>query len=154
MAVLGIGRLPVVDEHDPTMLVGLFRREDAVRAYHEALGRSTDFGLERARLAQRVDPGAGYYEFRIPPGSIADEKSVGEVSWPEGSTLVSVRRDRNVLVPSGKTTLKAGDVVTAFGTGASKQRMIDRLNAGADEPTAEIDILEVDEEGRLLNDDG
>ncbi len=154
MAVLGVGRLPVVDEHDPSHLVGLFRREDAVRAYHEALGRSTDYGLERARLAQRVDPGAGYYEFRIPPGSMADLKTVGEVSWPEGSTLVSVRRDRNVLVPSGKTILKAGDVVTAFGTGASKQRMIDRLNAGADEPTAEIDILEVDEHGQLLNDEG
>ena len=31
-----------------------------------------------------------------------------------------------------------GDVVTAFGTIASKDRMIERLNAGADEPTAEI----------------
>jgi hypothetical protein len=29
-------------------------------------------------------------------------------------------------------------VVTAFGTDASRRRMIDRLNAGADEPTAEI----------------
>jgi chloride channel protein, CIC family len=154
MAVLGVGRLPVVAEHDPSVLVGLFRREDAVRAYHEALGRNTDFGLERARLAQRTDPGAGYYDFRIPPGSIADMKTVGEVTWPEGSTLVSVRRDRTVLVPSGKTTLKAGDVVTAFGTGTSKQRMIDRLNAGADEPTAEIDILQVDDQGQVVQDDG
>ncbi|HEY5890071.1 MAG TPA: chloride channel protein, partial [Acidimicrobiia bacterium] len=154
MAVLGVGRLPVVDEHDPSVLVGLFRREDAVRAYHEALGTSTDHGLERARLAQRVDPGAGYYEFRIPPGSMADHKVVGEVVWPEGSTLVSVRRDRNVLVPTGKTKLEAGDVVTAFGTAASKQRMIDRLNAGADEPTAEVEILRVDDHGQLLNDEG
>ncbi|MEX1249349.1 MAG: chloride channel protein, partial [Acidimicrobiia bacterium] len=153
MAVLGVGRLPVVDEHDPTRLVGLFRREDAVRAYHEALGASTDVGLERARLAQRVDPGAGYYDFRIPPGSVADGRKVGEVSWPEGSTLVSVRRDREVLVPGGSTVLHADDVVTAFGTGSSKQRMIDRLNSGADEPTAEIPIVEIEPQSPSLHDE-
>lgn len=152
MAVLGVGRLPVVDEHDPNTLVGLFRREDAVRAYHEALGSSTDAGLERARLAQRVDPGAGYYDFRIPPGSMADGRKVGEVSWPEGSTLVSVRRDRRVLVPDGSTVLEAGDVVTAFGTGSSKQRVIDRLNSGADEPTAEIPIVEFEASSPSLHD--
>jgi CIC family chloride channel protein len=153
MAVLGVGRLPVVDEHHPTRLVGLFGREDAVRAYHEALGSSTDIGLERARLAQRVDAGAGYYDFRIPPGSVADGRRVGEVGWPEGSTLVSVRRNREVLVPDGSTVLLADDVVTAFGTGSSKQRMIDRLNSGADEPTAEIPIVEIPNQSPSLSDE-
>ena len=153
MAVLGVGRLPVVDEHDPTRLVGLFGREEAVRAYHEALGSSTDVGLERARLAQRVDPGAGYYDFRVPPGSVADGRRVGEVGWPEGSTLVSVRRGREVLVPDGATVLHADDVVTAFGTGSSKQRMIDRLNSGADEPTAEIPIVETPNQSPSLSDE-
>ncbi len=45
-----------------------------------------------------------------------------------------------VLVPSGTTELLAGDVVTAFGTEGSERRLIDRLNAGADEPTAEMTI--------------
>jgi CIC family chloride channel protein len=138
MAVLGVGRLPVVSEDDPQHLVGVFRREDAVRAYHEALTASTDVELQRARLAQRTDPGAGYYEFRIPPGSMADGRSIREVAWPEGSTLVSIRREREVQVPSGDTVLLKGDVVTAFGTITSKDQMIERLNAGADEPTAEI----------------
>ena len=138
MAVLGVGRLPVVSEDDPDRLVGVFRREDAVRAYHEALTSSTDVELQRARLAQRTDPGAGYYEFRIPPGSMADGRSIREVAWPEGSTLVSIRREREVQVPSGDTVLLRGDVVTAFGTITSMDRMIERLNAGADEPTAEI----------------
>ncbi len=141
MAVLGVGRLPVVAEEDPGRLVGMFRREDAVRAYHEALTASTDIHLHRDRLAQRTLPGAGYYEFRIPPGSMADGRAIRDVAWPEGSTLVSIRRDRNVEVPSGDTVLESGDVVTAFGTGASKERMIERLNAGAEEPTAEI-VLE------------
>lgn len=141
MAALGVGRLPVVDTEDPTRLVGMFRREDAVRAYHEALGSRTDHHLVRARLDQRTHPGAGYYDFRIPPGSMADGVSVKDVSWPEGSTLVSVRRGRQVLVPGGDTVLRAGDVVTAFGSEASRATMIERLNAGADEPTAEIPLL-------------
>jgi K+/H+ antiporter YhaU regulatory subunit KhtT len=138
MAVLGIGRLPVVSDVDRTELVGMFRREDAIRAYHQALGASTADQLERDRFRQRVGPDAAYYDFRIPPGSMADGKEVREVKWPRGSTLVSVRRGTEVLVPDGATALAAGDVVTAFGTELSKERMIARLNAGADEPTAEI----------------
>lgn len=138
MAALGVGRLPVVDDEDPSKLVGMFRREEAVWAYHEALANRTDHHLERDRLSQRTDPGAGYFDFSIPSGSIADGKAVSGVAWPEGSTLVSVRRGRQVLVPVGATVLEAGDVVTAFGTDASRHVMIERLNAGADEPTAEI----------------
>ena len=142
MAVLGVGRLPVVDERDPTRLVGMFRREDAVRAYHHALGTTTDRHLVRERLRRRTEPGALYYDFRIPPGSVADGKPIKEVAWPEGSTLVSIRRGRDVLVPTGHTVLRAGDVVTAFGTRSSRDRMIERLNAGADEPTAELPVAE------------
>ena len=147
MAALGVGRLPVVAADDPRRLVGIFRREEAVHAYHEALTTTTDHHLHRQRLTQRTLPDAGYYDFRVPLGSVADGRKVREVSWPEGSTLVSVRRNRDVMVPHGDTTLLAGDVVTAFGTEASRQRMIDRLNAGADEPTAEILIEEIEAEG-------
>jgi CIC family chloride channel protein len=147
MATLGVGRLPVVAADNPTKLVGLFRREDAVRAYHQALGSRTDHHLARARLDQRTHPGTGYYDFRIPPGSIADGHAVKDVAWPEGSTLVAVRRGTDVIVPEGNTVLKAGDVVTAFGSEASREVMINRLNAGADEPTAEIPLVEYEEDG-------
>lgn len=143
MSALGVGRLPVVDVDSPTELIGMFGREEAVKAYHEGLVASTDNRLHRARLAQRTDPGAGYYDFRVPVGSIADNRQVREISWPEGSTLVSIRRNRRVLVPNGDTRLLPGDVITAFGTEASKRRMIERLNAGADEPTAEIPVEEL-----------
>lgn len=140
MAALGVGRLPVVAASEPWRLVGMFRREEAVSAYHEALGTRTDHHLERERLAQRAHPGTGYFDFRIPPGSIADGRRVSEVAWPEGSTLVSVRRGRDVLVPVGSTVLQRRDVVTAFGNEASRVILIERLNTGADEPTAEIEL--------------
>jgi CIC family chloride channel protein len=147
MAALGVGRLPVVAEDHPDLLVGMFRREDAVRAYHEALTTTTDVELHRARLAQRTSAGAGYYDFRVPPGSIADGRTIREVSWPEGSTLVSIRRERDVIVPRGDTVLLRGDLVTAFGTPTSKERVVERLNVGADEPTAEISLAEIQAEG-------
>ena len=43
-------------------------------------------------------------------------------------------------MPTGDTLLQAGDVVTAFGTTRGQNRLIDRLNATADEPTAEIQL--------------
>jgi CBS domain-containing protein len=147
MAGLAVGRLPVVAEDGSGQFLGLFRREEAVRAYHQALAGRTDRELVRRRLDQRTDPGAGYYDFRIPVGSIADGKLVRETSWPDGSTLVSVRRMREVLVPTGATRLMANDVVTAFGTPSSRSEMVNRLNAGVEEPTAEIILTDSDETG-------
>lgn len=140
MAVLGIGRLPVVVEDRPDHLMGMFRREDAVRAYHQALGASTDSELHRRTLRERVDPGAHYYEFQVPVDSMADGRTVREINWPEGSTLVSVRRGTEVMVPTGNTQILAGDLITAFGTSGSQTRVIERLNASAGERTAEIAI--------------
>jgi NhaP-type Na+/H+ and K+/H+ antiporter len=85
---------------------------------------------------------------------MADGRKVREVTWPEGSTLVSIRRGREILVPAGDSLLLAGDVVTAFGTEWSRLRMIDRLNAGADEPTAEVLIEEIEAEAEGSDGDG
>ena len=136
MAALGIGRMPVVADDDPSRLVGMFRREDAVRSYHYALAANTGRRLDRQRMATRTDPGTRFFDFRVPPGSFADGRPLREISWPEGCTIVSVRRHTSVMVPTGDTMLESGDVVTAFGTNRGQNRLIDRLNATADEPTA------------------
>ncbi len=138
MAALGVGRLPVVAEDNSKRLVGMFRRESAVHAYHLGLAETTGQHLDRARFRLRTDPGAGFFDFRIPPGSAAGGRRLKEVVWPEGATLVSIRRGRHVLIPTGNTELEVGDVVTAFGTNGARNRLIERLNAGADEPTAEL----------------
>jgi chloride channel protein, CIC family len=142
MAVLGVGRLPVVAEEHATRLVGMFRREHAIDAYHKALGAAKGGQLDRQRLRRRTDPGADYFDFRVPPGSSADGSEVREVDW-RGCTLVSVRRGTEVVVPTGTTRLVSGDVVTAFGTPDSRRALIDALNESADEPTAEIIVEEV-----------
>ncbi len=129
MASLGVGRLPVVADDDPSRLVGLFRRETAVRAYHHALSATTENELRRKRQRLWTRPDAEFFEFHIPPGSLADGKTVGEVQWPAGCTLVAVRRDRSVLIPEGQTELQAGDIITGFGATGAQTQVVERLRA-------------------------
>ena len=136
MAALGVGRIPVLDGHEN--LVGMFRREDAVRAYHMALSKSTDHELRREQLRLRTHPGADFFDFAIPRGSVADGRLVKEVPWPAGLTVVSVRRGTSVTVPNGNTVLNSGDVLTGFGPPGGRERLAERLSASAD-PAPEVD---------------
>jgi CIC family chloride channel protein len=120
MAALGVGRLPVVDDIDPNRLVGMFRRNSVVAAYHHALGAVTDRQLYRQRLRQRVQPGATFYEVPVLSGSAAAGQRVRDLDWPEEAVLVSIRRDDSVIIPHGDTVLRVNDTITAFGHGDSR----------------------------------
>jgi CIC family chloride channel protein len=120
MAALGVGRLPVVDDMDPSRVVGMFRRNSVVEAYHHALGATTDRHLYRQRLRQRVQPGATFYEVPVPPGSAAAGKRIRDLKWPDEAVLVSIRRDAAVIIPHGDTVLRVNDTITAFGHGDSR----------------------------------
>ena len=127
MAALGVGRLPVVDAKDATSLVGIFRREDVITAYHIALGASARQGALPDRLRARTQAGARFFEVGIPAGSGADGRAVSEFPWPEGCLLVSINRGVDLLVPSGSTVLRAGDAITAFGGDGPRDRLAERL---------------------------
>ena len=118
-----------------------------MNAYHEALSASTEQELTRERLRLRTDPGARFFDFKIPSQSMADGRLVKETAWPEGLTLVSVRRDRSVMVPTGNLLLHEGDVVTAFGTELARNRTIERLNATGVDDTAEVPVQEPPDPG-------
>jgi Trk K+ transport system NAD-binding subunit len=138
MGALGVGRLPIVAIDDPERLVGVFRREDAVAAYHRALGTSARATGLPDRLRVRTRPGASFFEFEIPPGSPAHGRKISEVPWPEGCVVVSVQRGTDLLVPSGRTELRSGDALTAFGGEEAHRRLVERLevrpSAGEDDP--------------------
>ena len=116
MAALGLGRLPVVTDSDPGRIVGMFRRESVVRAYHAALGTATGRELYRDRVRLRSQPGASFFEVTVMQGSAIANEQVKEVPWPDSATLVSVRRGTTVLIPHGNTTLQPADGLTFFGT--------------------------------------
>jgi len=121
MASLGLGRLPVVADDDPNRLVGMFRRESVVRAYHHALGLATGRELYRDRVKVRAQPGAAFYEAMVRRGTPIVGWQVKDVHWPNGVILVSIRRGSSVLIPHGETVIDVGDTITVFGTGESRE---------------------------------
>jgi CIC family chloride channel protein len=137
MAALGVGRIPVVAEEDPKELLGVFRREDAVEAYHIALGREVAHDLGRERLRARTSAGAGFHDLEIPAGTVADGRLLKELPVPGGCTVVSVRRGLQIVVPDGSTRLRGGDVLTVFARSGLYEQLVERLRAGdTEEPTA------------------
>lgn len=116
MASLGVGRLPVVSSLDPKDVIGMFRRESVVKAYDSALSMTKGRELYRERSRIRSQPGADFFEVVVPDGSAVANRNVAAIDWPEHSVLVSVRRGASVMVPHGKTTIRANDVITAFGS--------------------------------------
>ena len=127
MAALGVGRIPVVDNEDPRHLLGMFRREDAVNAYHRARGAAARQAAELEHLRLRTRIGAHFFDFVVPAGSMAVGRQVKEIPWPEGCLAVSVVREGEVLVAQGATVLKAGDRVTCFGDDRMRDRLLQRL---------------------------
>ena len=108
----------------------MFRREDAVQAYHLALGREVSHDLGRERLKARTHSDAAFHDLEIPAGSIADGRLLKEVPIPSGVTVVSVRKGMSVEVPDGNTALAAGDIVTVFARRGGYDQLIQRLDAG------------------------
>ena len=129
MAALGVGRLPVVDAAHPDRLVGMFRREDVVAAYHSALSATARSHAVPDRVSARTRAGADFFEWTIAPGSVADGRSVSEIPWPEGCLLVSIHRGSAQLVPTGATVLRPGDAITVLGGGEARERLVERLAA-------------------------
>jgi CIC family chloride channel protein len=123
MASFGLGRLPVVDDANPSKVVGMFRRESVVRAYHHALGTATGRELYRERVRLRSQPGAAFFEATILRASPIAAQRVRDVPWPDGAILVSIRRGTSVLIPHGNTMIEPGDRLTFFGTGEAREEV-------------------------------
>jgi Trk K+ transport system NAD-binding subunit len=114
MAMIDVGRLPVVAAEDHGLLVGLVRRSDLVKAYQQAVSRSLA-AQQRKQVRQLRDlSGAQFVEFRVAPDAPAAGLQVREVRWPSRTILTSVRRDGEVVMPNGDTRLQPDDEVTVL----------------------------------------
>ncbi len=127
MAVLGVGRLPVVAGDDPERLLGVFRREDAINAYHLALGHAARQDRMPERVRARRSDTTGFFEIEIGADSPIAGRRIKEVPWPEGCLVVSIHRGNRVLVASGDEVLHPGDALTIFGDEAAHRRLAERL---------------------------
>lgn len=115
MGARDLGRLPVVARNDPTRLVGVLRRSDAIRAYDIALARraAARHRIQQTRLDAATPERLRVSEVVIQPGALCEGKRVREIAWPDGCVLASLRRGSQIIVPQGETVLKSGDVLAA-----------------------------------------
>ena len=114
MAMLDVGRLPVVAADDRSRLVGLVRRADVVEAYRRALTRSV--GAQQRRHASRLRDlvGIQLLELVIAGDAAIAGRKVRDVSWPQRTILTGIRRGGELIMPNGDTVLRAGDEVTVL----------------------------------------
>ncbi len=54
-------------------------------------------------------------------GSSLDGVSVGQVPWPADTTLVSIERDRRLVVPKGDIRILVGDRLTVLAAEGSEE---------------------------------
>jgi CIC family chloride channel protein len=116
MAPRGLGRMPVVSRHDPYELLGIIRRQDIVTAYDLALTRRTDIHHRTQQAQMQTKETMDFVDVYLSPDDPVIGKTVAEISgiMPKESVLVSITRDKRVIIPHGNTVFQAGDQVTAF----------------------------------------
>jgi Trk K+ transport system NAD-binding subunit len=104
----------VVARDDPRRLLGVVRRNDIVRAYEVGALRREE-ARHRAEQTRAVsDARAQFVDITLAPESCAVNKTVAELGLPRAAVLVSIRRERDLLIPHGDTRLQSGDMVTAL----------------------------------------
>ena len=112
LSVRDVGRLPVVERRDRTVLLGAVRRSDILRAYNIALMRraETQHKAERIRL-RKVDH-TEFVELDVTDDSPCIGMSVEDLAdaLPHEAVLVSLRRaNGEMLIPHGETVFESGD---------------------------------------------
>jgi chloride channel protein, CIC family len=109
MAAIDVGRLPVVSPEDHRRLVGLVRRADIVTAYQRALRRTVETQQRSADSPLRDLVGTRSLELVVDAHSEVAGRRIRDVAWPPRTIVASIRRDTNVLTPSGDSEILAGD---------------------------------------------
>ncbi|HSJ45583.1 MAG TPA: chloride channel protein [Euzebyales bacterium] len=137
MAMIDVGRLPVVAAHDHRQLVGLIRRSDLVTAYRQAVTRSlvSQHRTELRRLRDLV--GTNFVEVRVTDASPATGRQIRSVAWPRHTLLTSVHRDGDLILPDGSTELRPGDRVSAIVDDDHLPEVRQLLTGSADPGTTE-----------------
>jgi CIC family chloride channel protein len=117
IAIRDVNKLPVVSRPDPRKVVGVIRRRDIVKAYNLALTRRTQVEqVSDHQLTWQAMDNTEFLEIELPPGSMAVDRSLADLSQqlPHDCVIVSIRRHGTVLIPHGDTVLRAGDLINVF----------------------------------------
>lgn len=114
LGIRDVGRLPVVERHEPRRLLGMVHRDDIIRAYNLAILRRLDAQQRAERLRLGKLGGTQFVEIEVTGTSPVVERELREICLPEECVVVSVQRGRKVIIPHGDTVISAGDKIVAL----------------------------------------
>jgi CIC family chloride channel protein len=111
MGVRRVGRLPVVDHQDNRRLIGVLRREGIIHSYEQAIAARKDTSSRLKELREAHEGNVRVVEVDISDSHTFMGKPVREIAGmlPRDCILVSIRRDRRVIIPHGDTVIQKGD---------------------------------------------
>ena len=79
------------------------------------------------RLFSLKRGGANLVEITMPQGAVACGKTVGELTFPDGTSLASIVRDGHVIAPKPQDSLMEGDELIFVSTTDAEDRLKDCL---------------------------
>lgn len=129
MASSDIGRLPVVRAENHRRLVGLVRRADIVTAYQRALGRMVESQHRAADGIVRDLVGTRTLELAVDDDSEVAGQLIRDVGWPARTIVTSIRRNTDVITPSGDTRIQPGDVLVAITGEDQVERLREKVSS-------------------------
>lgn len=128
MAALDIGRVPVIEAHTRRLL-GLVRRSDVLRAYQQGLTKHLGDQQRRATHSLRDLAGVQFAEEIVGKDTVVAGRRIQEVAWPARTVVTTIRRDGEVVMPTGDTRLQPGDEVVVLADTTARTTVIHLLTA-------------------------
>jgi CIC family chloride channel protein len=114
MAPRDLSRLLVVDHEDAHKLLGVVRRNDIIRAYEVGVVRREEARRRAEALSGVSDLRSRFIDIAIASDAKVLGKTVAQLTLPRAAVLVSIRRDKQLVIPHGDTILEEGDIITAL----------------------------------------
>jgi CIC family chloride channel protein len=112
--------LPVVDPDDNNRVLGAFDAAALTRSYRRAVS-------SQVRPLSPVDENLGTLELQLPASSPLAGVPLADAAMPAGVRILTLERDGRVIVPDGRTTLEAGDLLTVALPAAGRGRALSQI---------------------------
>lgn len=70
--------------------------------------------MNQDELKNKNDKVGGHIEVPVEVGSLAAEKKISEVNWPQGALIVNIRRGEKEIIPRGDSMILPGDYLVVL----------------------------------------
>jgi CBS domain-containing protein len=112
--IYGIGRLPVVSRDDDRRYLGMVRRADILKAYDVGLARKSLEQQRQRRIKLRNVENKRFIEVQVVANAPMVGHTLSEFPYSKDCLLVSVLRNGQTMIARGSTSIKVGDLITAY----------------------------------------